>query len=177
MSTTGTARPILYYGTPVLHAPCRTVTEFGDSLRELVDDMFASMYAADGVGLAANQIGVDLRVFVFDCPDASGTNQVGKIVNPTLVEADGPRELDEDDEGCLSVPGEHAELARAAVAAVQGVDLDNNPVRFTGDGMLARCFQHETDHLGGLLYVDRLPKRLRKKLLKAAGLPTAPPRG
>ncbi len=175
MSTTGTARPILNYGTPVLHAPCRTVTEFDDSLRELVADMFASMYAADGVGLAANQIGVDLRVFVFDCPDASGTNQIGQIVNPTLVETDGPRELDEDDEGCLSVPGEHAELARSHVASVRGVDLDDNPVSFTGDGMLARCFQHETDHLNGLLYVDRLPKRLRKKVLKAAGLPTSPP--
>ncbi|MGA8115795.1 MAG: peptide deformylase [Actinocatenispora sp.] len=176
MSTTGTARPIVRYGTPVLHRPCREVTAFDDELRALIDDMFASMYAADGVGLAANQIGVDLRVFVFDCPDAEGTNQIGHVVNPVLVPADGPRELDEDDEGCLSVPGEHAELARAETAGIEGVDGHGAAVSYQGTGMLARCFQHETDHLNGLVYVDRLPKRQRKKVLKAAGLPTEAPR-
>src|SRR4051812_212512 len=138
--------------------------------------MFASMYAADGVGLAANQIGVDLRVFVFDCPDADDQNVVGHVVNPALVPEVGPRELDEDSEGCLSVLGQHAELARSATATVTGVDRDGQPVTYQGTGMLARCFQHETDHLDGILYVDRLPRRARKKVLKAAGLPTEPAR-
>ncbi|HEY3503950.1 MAG TPA: peptide deformylase [Actinocatenispora sp.] len=175
MSTTGTARPIIRYGTPVLHQPCRPVTDFDDALAALVDDMFASMYAADGVGLAANQIGVDLRVFVFDCPDETDTNQIGHVVNPTLVLPEPPRELDDDSEGCLSVPGEHADLARPAYATVTGVDRTGAPVNYDGTGMLARCFQHETDHLDGLVYVDRLPRRTRKKVLKAAGLPTEPP--
>lgn len=177
MHAAGTVRPIVCYGTPVLHRPCRTVSAFDEDLRVLIDDMFASMYAAEGVGLAANQIGIDLQVFVFDCPDATGTNQAGHIVNPVLVPADGPRELDEDDEGCLSVPGEHAELARAHRAAVEGVDRHGDAVRFEGTGMLARCFQHETDHLDGLVYVDRLPRRRRKKVLRAAGLPTEMPGG
>jgi len=170
---TGTARPITRYGTPVLHRPCRPVTAFDDDLRTLIDDMFASMYAADGVGLAANQIGVDLRVFVFDCPDDTDTNQVGHLVNPVLVPVE-PRELDEDSEGCLSVPGEQADLARVAEIGVRGADLTGDPVEYRGTGMLARCFQHEVDHLDGLVYVDRLPKRSRRKILKAAGLPTEP---
>jgi peptide deformylase len=172
---TGTVHPITRYGTAVLHRPCRAVTAFDDDLARLVDDLFASMYAADGVGLAANQIGIDLRVFVFDCPDESDTNQRGHVVNPVLVPPDGPRELDEDSEGCLSVPGPHADLARPAVMGVRGVDAAGEPVTYHGTGMLARCFQHETDHLDGLVYVDRLPKRLRRKILKAAGLPTEPP--
>jgi peptide deformylase len=174
---TGTARPILQYGTtPVLHRPCREVTAFDAELGALVDDMFASMYKADGVGLAANQIGVDLRVFVFDCPDADGRNQVGHLVNPSLVPIEGRRELDDDSEGCLSVLGQHADLARPATATVTGVDRDGRPVTYQGTGMLARCFQHEVDHLDGIVYVDRLSKRTRKKVLKAAGLPTEPVR-
>jgi peptide deformylase len=160
----------------VLHRPCRAVIAFDGELAALVDDMFASMYAADGVGLAANQIGVDLRVFVFDCPDADDRTVVGHVVNPVLVPEDGPRELDEDSEGCLSVLGQHADLARPATATVTGVDRDGQPVTYQGTGMLARCFQHETDHLEGILYVDRLPRRARKKVLKAAGLPTEPAR-
>jgi peptide deformylase len=174
-STTGTARPIVVYGTPVLHRPCRPVTEFDDDLRALIDDMFASMYEADGVGLAANQIAVDARVFVFDCPDADDVNQVGHVVNPTLILPELPRELDDDSEGCLSVPGQHADLARPALASVTGVTMIGEPVRYDGTGMLARCFQHETDHLDGTVYVDRLSKRIRKKVLKAAGLPTEAP--
>lgn len=174
MGTTGTARPITYYGTPVLHRPCRPVTDFDAELAKLVEDMFASMHAADGVGLAANQIGVDLRVFVFDCPDATDTNQVGTVVNPVLVPTDAPRELVEDSEGCLSVPGERADMAREATMDIRGLDVNGASVTYHGTGTLARCFQHETDHLDGLVYVDRLPKRLRRKLLKAAGLPSEP---
>lgn len=171
---TGTVRPIVYYGTPVLHRPCRPVTEFDAALDTLVSDMFASMYAADGVGLAANQIGVDLRVFVFDCEDDDERRHVGHIVNPELEPATGPRELVEEGEGCLSVPGQHADLARTTTAAVTGVDATGKPVRYQGTGVLARCFQHEVDHLDGTVYVDRLSKRIRRKVLKAAGLPTAP---
>lgn len=160
----GTPRPITRYGDPVLHRRCAEVTEFDDDLAQLVADMFASMAAADGVGLAANQIGVDARVFVVDCPDDTGAHVVAHIVNPVLHLPDS-RELDDDTEGCLSVPGPQASVPRPAPAYVTGVDLTGQPVRIDGTGVLARCLQHETDHLDGLLYVDRLPAKQRKKLL------------
>jgi len=160
----GTPRPITRYGNPILHRPCAEVTVFDDDLRQLVADMFASMEAANGVGLAANQIGVDARVFVVDCPDESGKNVVGHVVNPVLHLSDN-RTLDVDGEGCLSVPGPQADVGRPATAWVTGVDMHGEPVRIDGTGRLARCLQHETDHLNGLLYVDRLPAKQRKKLL------------
>ncbi|MFP5371238.1 MAG: peptide deformylase, partial [Actinomycetes bacterium] len=108
----GVARPIVTYGgNPVLHRPCAPVTAFDETLRRLVLDMFASMTAADGVGLAANQIGVDARVFVIDCPDADGEDVVGYVVNPTLtvLEPVGQEPAEEvTEEGCLSVPGPYA---------------------------------------------------------------------
>ncbi|GLY17433.1 peptide deformylase 4 [Kineosporia sp. NBRC 101677] len=154
----GTVRKVTMRGNPVLHRPCQEVTEFGADLRQLVADMFASMEAANGVGLAANQIGVDARVFVYNCPDARDEYQTGAIVNPVLVPVPGQALTPpvEDEEGCLSVPGEYAPLARPGVAEVQGQDIDGKPLRVRGDGVLARCLQHETDHLNGLLYVDRL---------------------
>ncbi|HEX5740359.1 MAG TPA: peptide deformylase [Pilimelia sp.] len=169
-TSTGEARPITHYGTEVLHRRCAEVTSFDAGLERLVADMFASMYAANGVGLAANQIGVDARVFVYDCPDATGRHQVGHVVNPVLHLPDPPRELDEDDEGCLSVPGQQGELARPAQARVTGLDMRGEPVEVVGSGMLARCLQHEVDHLDGMVYVDRLPKKERRRILKAAGL-------
>ncbi|MBT0769109.1 peptide deformylase [Kineosporia sp. J2-2] len=154
----GTARKVTMRGNPVLHRPCREVTEFGDELRRLVADMFVSMEAADGVGLAANQIGVDARLFVYHCPDASGEFRTGVVINPKLVPVPGQALMPpaEDEEGCLSVPGEYALLARPAVAEVEGQDVDGRPVRVRGDGVLARGLQHETDHTNGMLYVDRL---------------------
>ncbi|GGK43032.1 peptide deformylase 4 [Pilimelia terevasa] len=166
----GEARPITYYGTEVLHRRCAEVTAFDDALAALVADMFASMYAANGVGLAANQIGVDARVFVYDCPDASDAHQVGHVVNPVLHLPPPPRELDDDDEGCLSVPGEQGELARPSQARVTGVDMTGQPVEIVGTGLLARCLQHEVDHLEGMVYVDRLPAKERRRILKATGL-------
>jgi peptide deformylase len=160
----GTPRPITRYGNPILHHPSAEVTVFDDDLRQLVADMFASMAAANGVGLAANQIGVDARVFVVDCPDASGRNVVAHVVNPVLHLPES-RQLDVDDEGCLSVPGPQAEVGRPATSSVTGVDMFGEPVQLQGTGRLARCLQHETDHLNGLLYVDRLPAKTRKKLL------------
>ncbi|WP_433605013.1 peptide deformylase [Dactylosporangium sp. CA-139114] len=162
-----TARPIVSYGDPVLHRRCADVTVFDDELRELIDDMFASMYAARGVGLAANQIGVDRQVFVYDCPDADDVRQVGHIVNPVLQPLSEPAD---GDEGCLSVPGPRGALPRAAVATVTGQDRDGNPITVTGTGYFARCLQHETDHLNGVLYVDRLPEPQREALLREAGL-------
>jgi peptide deformylase len=163
----GTAKPITVVGNPVLHRPCRIVTEFDDSLVRLIDDMFASQRAAEGVGLAANQIGVDLRVFVYDCPDDDGRRHVGHIVNPVLDELPADqRVLDDSNEGCLSVPGAYMELARPDYAVVRGQDLHGNPVAVAGSGYFARCLQHETDHLYGYLYIDRLSKRDRKDVLR-----------
>ena len=160
----GTPRPITRYGNPVLHRRCADVTVFDHDLQQLVADMFASMAAADGVGLAANQIGVDARVFVVDCPDETETNVVAHVVNPVLHLPDS-RELEVDSEGCLSVPGVRADVGRPTTASVTGVDMFGEPVRIDGTGLLARCLQHETDHLDGLLYVDRLPTKKRKRLL------------
>lgn len=163
----GWARAITLVGTPVLHRPCRPVEEFDAALAELADDMFASMYAAEGVGLAANQIGVDLRIFVYDCPDKDGEQHKGVIVNPGLeLPGLGERHLDDGEEGCLSVPGPHAKLARPGHATVRGFDVTGAPVTVEGTGLLARCLQHETDHLEGKLYIDRLSARARKKVLK-----------
>ena len=170
---TGTARPITTYGTPVLHRRCTPVTAFDDDLVQLVADMFASMAAADGVGLAANQIGVDARVFVVDCPDEDGEHVVAHVVNPVLHLPTGRRRrLDLDGEGCLSVPGQYADLARPDRSEVTGVDVHGRPVRVVGTGLLARCLQHEVDHLEGVVYVDRLPAGQRVDVLAAAGLPT-----
>ena len=133
-------RPIRVVGDPVLSTPTRRVREVDDELRTLVADMFDTMAAAHGVGLAANQVGVDLRVFVYDCPD---------------------------DEGCLSVPAEQFPTGRAEWARVTGTDLDGAPVVVEGTGFLARCLQHETDHLDGLLYLDRLVGRNQRAARKA----------
>ncbi|MFI0480318.1 peptide deformylase [Actinomadura sp. 9N215] len=163
----GQVRPITLVGTPVLHQPCRLVDDFDAALKELADDMFASMYEADGVGLAANQIGVALRVFVYDCPDEDGERHKGVVVNPVLeLPALENRRLDDGDEGCLSVPGPHARLARPDRATVHGFDVTGAAVTVEGTGLLARCLQHETDHLEGRLYIDRLSSRARKKVLK-----------
>ena len=163
----GAVRPITRWGDPVMHRPQRPVTEFDDALRALVADMVATMHAAEGVGLAANQIGVDLAVFVFDCPDDDGTMVRGVVCNPTLVLPEGKeRRLDSGDEGCLSFPGAFVECARPDRAEVHGQGLDGSPVHFVGTGLLARCLQHETDHCLGTVFGDRLSRRAYKKLEK-----------
>ena len=167
----GSRRRITTIGEDVLARPCREVTAFGTTgLKALVDDLYATMACCHGVGLAANQIGVDLRVFVYDCEDAYGVRHVGHVVNPVLETAleahrSGAREVSE--EGCLSVPGPVAQVPRARAAAVRGVDVYGKPVRVEGTGTLARCLQHECDHLDGRLYVDRLGNRDRKRVLKS----------
>jgi peptide deformylase len=154
-------RPIRIIGDPVLHTPTRPVEVFDDELKALVGDMFETMAAAEGVGLAANQVGVDLRLFVYDCPDEQTRTRVrGVVVNPVLETSELPGEAlpdeDEDQEGCLSVPGEQYPTGRAEWARVTGVDLAGAPLTVEGRGFLARCLQHETDHLDGTIYVDRL---------------------
>jgi len=163
----GTVRPMTRWGSPVMHRPQQQVTAYDDELRSLVADMVATMYAADGVGLAACQIGVDLAVFVFDCPDESGERTVGVVCNPVLTLPEGrDRRLDDGDEGCLSFPGAFVECARPDVATVRGTGLTGEPVEFSGDGLLARCLQHETDHTVGTVFGDRLSTKQRKKLQK-----------
>jgi peptide deformylase len=171
----GVARPIVTYGSdPVLHRSCAPVTEFDEDLRRLLLDMFASMAEADGVGLAANQIGVDARVFVIDGPDADDEDVVGYVINPVLTlpgpVGDEPAE-EITDEGCLSVPGPYADLPRAFRARVDGVDLKGDPLTIETTGMAARCLQHEVDHLNGTVYVDLLPEEQRELLLAEAAGP------
>jgi peptide deformylase len=163
----GTVRPITVVGNPVLHQPCAVVTEFDAELATLIDDMFASQRAASGVGLAANQVGVPLRVFVYDCPDDDDVRHVGHVVNPVLEELPAAeRKLDDSNEGCLSVPGAYMELVRPDHAVVRGQDLHGNPIAVEGTGYFARCLQHETDHLNGYLYIDRLSRRERKDVMR-----------
>lgn len=163
----GSVRPITRWGTPVMHRELEDVTVFDEQLHTLVRDMVATMYAARGVGLAANQVGENVKVFVFDCPDDDDQVVTGVVCNPVLTLPEGDdRRLDDDDEGCLSFPGAFGPLARPDRAHVSGVDQFGEPVEFTGTGLLARCLQHETDHLFGTVFGDRLAGRARKKLDK-----------
>jgi len=159
---------ITVVGEDVLHHPCAEITEFGTpELEKLINDMFRTMYVADGVGLAANQVDVGIRLFVYDCTDEDGNRHVGHILNPVLDELPASeRHLEEAGEGCLSVPGPNKDLARPDRAVARGVDKDGNPLVIEGTGYFARCLQHETDHLNGHLYIDRLSKRDRKDALK-----------
>jgi peptide deformylase len=169
LPTGGTVRPITRWGAEVMHHLPEPVTAFDDELRSLVADMAATMYAADGVGLAACQIGRDLSVFVFDCPDEEDVHHRGVVCNPELFLPVGrDRKLDDGDEGCLSLPGAFVPCARPTYARVQGQGLDGSPVSYAGQGLLARCLQHETDHCHGTVFGDRLNKRSLKKLNKQA---------
>lgn len=168
LTTGGTVLPITRWGTPVMHHRTRPVEAFDDDLRALVRSMFATMEAALGVGLAATQVGVDLSVFVYDCPDEDDVRQVGVVCNPVVTLPEGKdRRLEATEEGCLSLPGAYALLARPDQAVCEGQDIDGNPVRLEGTGLFARCLQHETDHLNGTVFGDRLSGRVRKKLFGA----------
>ncbi|MFG2171429.1 peptide deformylase [Streptomyces niveus] len=164
--STGRVRPLRLLGDPTLHSPCGPVTDFGPGLARLVEDLFATMYRANGVGLAANQIGVPLQVFVYDCPDDEDVRHLGHVVNPRLVATDGVTVRGA--EGCLSLPGLEAGTERADVAVVEGVTSDGAPVRIEGTGFFGRCLQHECDHLQGMVYPDRLRGLRRARVLRAA---------
>ncbi len=154
-------RPILRYGADTLHRAAAPVAEVTPEIQRLIDDMIKTMYAAPGVGLAAPQIGVPLRIFVADVSVGRDPAALHVFVNPEFVERDG---MQLEEEGCLSVPGFNATVARPSRAVVKG--LDRNAVEHTviGTELLARCFQHEMDHLDGTLFVDRL-RGLQKDLI------------
>ena len=165
LRTGGAVLPITRWGAPVMHTRTRPVASFDRELAELVRNMFTTMYAAEGVGLAATQVGVDLAVFVYDCPDDDQVRHVGVICNPEVTLPEGKdRHLETADEGCLSLPGAYLELPRPDHALCTGEDHTGQPVAVQGTGLLARCLQHETDHLNGTVFGDRLSGRARKKL-------------
>jgi peptide deformylase len=169
LPTDGSVLPITRWGEAVMHQKCQPVTEFGDELRKLVADMTATMNAAEGVGLAANQVGVDLQLFVFDCPDADGNRVQGVVCNPVIEVPEGKdRKLDEGDEGCLSLPGAFTKCIRPDWARVTGLDETGAEVTYEGTGLLARCLQHETDHTQGTVFGDRLSRKYRKRLYAEA---------
>lgn len=160
----GTVLRVTEVGEDVLHNPCEKITEFNtDELRALIDDMFATMAIAEGVGLAANQVDVSLRLFVYDLTE-DGVRHVGHVINP-VCSIDLEEGNIEGEEGCLSVPGPGADLFRAKRASVTGVDVEGNPVELSGEGYFARMLQHETDHLDGRLYIDLISKRERKRIV------------
>lgn len=174
--------PIRIVGDPVLHTATTPVPVGPDGalpaeLAELITNLFDTMDAANGVGLAANQIGVSQRVFVYDCAEDRGktARRRGVVVNPVLETSEVPETMpdpEDDDEGCLSVPGESFPTGRASWARVTGLDGDGQPVTLEGTGLFARMLQHETGHLDGFTYLDRLVgrhARSAKRAVKANG--------
>ena len=154
-------RPILRYGDSALHQPAAPVTDITGDIQQLIDDMVQTMYAAPGIGLAAPQVGVPLRIFVADVSSGHNSADLLAFINPELVEVDGTQY---EDEGCLSVPGFNATVARPSRAVVRGLARDGREQVVEGTGLLARCFQHEMDHLAGTLFVDHL-RGLQKQLI------------
>jgi peptide deformylase len=146
-------RPILRYGERDLHQPASEVTVWDDDLQRLIDDMIETMYAAPGVGLAATQVGVPLRIFVIDVSVGRNPADLIVMVNPAFVERDG---MQLQEEGCLSVPGFNATVVRPARVVVKGLDRRGGEQVIEGQELLARAFQHEMDHLDGTVFVDRL---------------------
>jgi peptide deformylase len=146
-------RPILKYGDEILHEPARPVEAVTSDIDRLVEDMIETMYAAPGIGLAAPQIGVALRLFVVDLSLGHNPKELIVMINPEFVERDG---MQLEEEGCLSVPGFNATVVRPERAVVRGLDRHGQPQQREGSGLLARAFQHEMDHLDGVLFVDRL---------------------
>lgn len=179
-----TRRTLRYYGDPILRAKAVPVTAFTPELRDLVEGMFECMYREEGIGLAAPQVGEGLRVFVLDVPEEEAAPRVRRaFVNPSIVEKTGSATREE---GCLSIPGFRADVKRAARVVVDALDENGAPFRLEAEGLLARAIQHETDHLDGILFVDRL-SAIQRKLLEgklkrfqapagdAAGAPGAAP--
>jgi peptide deformylase len=162
--------PILITGDPVLHTAAMPITDFDASLLSLVEDMFDTMEAAPGVGLAGPQVGVGRRIFVYNWVDDAGTVWRGTAINPELWISPPPvgtADDDDDSEGCLSIPGERYPLLRSELAILRAVDEFNVPFEIRAEGWLARIFQHEFDHLDGVLYADRLEHLHSKAVTKA----------
>jgi peptide deformylase len=146
-------RPIVRYGADVLHGPAAAVEAVTPEIQALIDDMIQTMYAAPGIGLAAPQVGVGVKIFVCDISVGRNAADLLTFINPVFVEREG---MQLEEEGCLSIPGFNATVARPSRAILKGLDREGNEQTVEGTGLLARCFQHEMDHLEGTLFVDRL---------------------
>ena len=155
--------PILHHPDPRLRQKAQPVTQFDAELRRLIADMFDTMYAAPGVGLAATQVGVALRIAVMDCSRDENRREPIVMVNPEILEQEEPGEVEE---GCLSVPGVSDMLKRYQRVRARAQDRDGQPFEIEAEGLLAQCIQHEIDHLDGKLYIDRLSSLKRERLLK-----------
>jgi peptide deformylase len=156
-------RPIVKYGQDILHQPAQRVADITPDLERLIADMVETMYAAPGIGLAAPQIGVPVRVFVIDLSIGRDPNGLITLLNPEFVERDG---MQLEEEGCLSLPGFNATVARPDFAIVKGVDAKGEERTLEGRGLLARAFQHEMDHLDGKVFVDRLRGIKREMIVR-----------
>jgi peptide deformylase len=153
-------QPIRLFGDPVLRTPAEPVVDFDAELRRLVKDLTETMLDEGGAGLAAPQLGVGLRVFTYDVDDV-----LGHIVNPVLAFPDD--EEQEGPEGCLSIPGLYFDTKRRLNVVAKGFNQSGDPVQLVGSEMMARCLQHETDHLDGILFVDRLDADTKKEAMRA----------
>ncbi|HEY1322008.1 MAG TPA: peptide deformylase [Streptosporangiaceae bacterium] len=152
-----TVRELRLLGDPILRTTCEPVTRFGDALARLVEDLLDTVQLPGRAGLAANQIGASLAVFSYNVDGL-----IGYLINPRITEREGTQE---GPEGCLSIPGVSATRRRAATVTAEGVDLQQKPVTVAGTGELARCLEHETDHLRGVLFIDHLDKEERRRIM------------
>lgn len=155
-----TQRDIRVIGDPVLRTPCDWITDIDDRVKNLVEDLLENVDQEGRAGLAANQIGVGLRAFSWNIE-----GEIGYVLNPRLVDV-SKDEFQDGDEGCLSVPGLWFPTERAWYARVEGIDLDGKDIVVEGEELMARCLQHETDHLEGMLYLDRLDRATRRKAMR-----------
>ena len=154
-------RPIVRYGADVLHQPAAPVEAVTPEIQALIDDMIQTMYTAPGVGLAAPQVGIGVRIFVCDISVGRSAGELLAFINPSFVERDG---MQLEEEGCLSAPGFNATVARPSRAVLKGLDRNGEEQTVEATGLLARCFQHEMDHLDGMIFIDRL-RGLQKDLI------------
>jgi peptide deformylase len=165
-------RPLRLLGDPVLRTPCEQVTRFDDALAQLIADLIDTVREPGRAGLAATQIGASLAAFSYNVD-----GQLGYLINPRIIESAGSYE---GPEACLSIPGVSADRIRSWYAVAEGVDIDQRPVTVAGTGELARCLQHETDHLHGELYIDKLTGAERRRVMRQlrrhqiAGRPSSP---
>jgi len=156
-------RPIVAYGDPILRRPTRPVTEITAEIQQLIDDMVETMYQAPGIGLAANQVGASHRLFVANPAEDHDPSRLLVVLNPGLLRPQGKLAAEE---GCLSIPRLREEVERSRQVFLRGLDREGRPLELEADGLLARIFQHEMDHLNGLVFVDRLSPAKRDILLR-----------
>jgi peptide deformylase len=156
-------RPIVKYGQSVLHQPAQSVTDLTPDIEKLIDDMIETMYAAPGIGLAAPQVGVPLRLFVIDLSLGHNEKDLITLINPGFIEREG---MQLEEEGCLSVPGFNATVVRPQRVRIRGLDRQGTERVLEGNELLARAFQHEMDHLDGRMFLDRLRGIKRETIVR-----------